>query len=701
MSDFVKTLLVEMALILALASIFSLLIEKERTKYLGLLFGFFCCLVMLFPIEYKPGIIFDTRGTILSLAPIFGGVLTGIVSGIIAIFFRIFIGGEGALIGVLSIVIAVFFGFIFKRCFSLGNSTNFPFLPFLSLGFTVHLVTVGLFYFGLPETVGINVVIDLGFIYIVVNTLFTVILGSMLGSYLKNHNNTTLLAQTQSKLEGIFNSIPDLVWLKDGEGKYLACNKRFESFFGAPKEQIIGKSDYDFVEKDLADLFRANDQNAIEKNGFHVNEEWVTFADDGHKELLETKKTTIIDTQGKLIGVLSIGRDITEREKLKKNILSSEQRLRIAFDNIPDVIVIYDPELRIKFINQATVELTGRATQDFIGKTDAELWPTKIFEQYLPTLEKARSDKTNQTIETELKLFDGQIRSLHISCIPILDDKNNIIEILGITHDYTKQKQSANEILKLKDNLELRVIERTKQLEKAKKQAEKADKTKSAFLATMSHELRTPLNSIIGFTGVLLQKLPGPLTEEQEKQLLIVKNASKHLLALINDVLDISKVEAGELKLDYQDVELSSLIKRIGNSFQKEAERRGLDLIITLLNNEIKINSDERRIEQILNNLLSNALKFTKTGRITLGLKIQNDFIEIYVCDTGVGISKSDMDKLFLPFSQIKNRDYLPVEGTGLGLAISKHLIEALGGKIWAESENNIGSCFCFSVPIR
>jgi len=700
MSDFIKTLLAEMALILALASIFSLLIEKSKTKYLGLLFGFFCCLVMLFPIEYKPGMIFDTRGTILSLAPIFGGFFTGMLTCIIAISFRLFLGGDGTLIGVVSILLAVIIGLIYKRYFFSEKRTKAYFIHFFVLGLIVHLVTVGLFYFGLPKSVGLNVVTNLGPSFIIINVLFTIILGGLLESYQKNHNNTIILAQTQSKLEGMFNSIPDLVWLKDKEGKYLACNKRFESFFGAPKSHIIGKSDYDFVEKELADFFRANDQKAIEKNGSHVNEELVIFAD-GHQELLETKKTPILDFQGKLIGVLGIARDITEREELNKRILNSEQRFRIALDSLPEVFVIYDPELRIQFINKATVKLTGRVIEEYIGKTDEELWPPEVFDKYLPSLKKARADKTNQIIETEIKLHNGQIRYLHISSIPILDDKNNIKEILGITHDYTKQKQSEHEILKLKDNLELRVIDRTKQLEKAKKQAEDADKVKSAFLATMSHELRTPLNSIIGFTGVLLQKLPGPLTEEQEKQLLIVKNASKHLLALINDVLDISKVEAGELKLEYQIVELSLLIKRVGNSFQKEAKRRGLDILLSLESNNIKINSDERRIEQILNNLLSNALKFTKAGKITLGLNLQNNFIEVYVCDTGIGIYKNDMGKLFLPFSQIKNRDYLPVEGTGLGLAISKHLIEALGGKIWAESEKNIGSCFCFTIPIR
>ncbi len=249
--------------------------------------------------------------------------------------------------------------------------------------------------------------------------------------------------------------------------------------------------------------------------------------------------------------------------------------------------------------------------------------------------------------------------------------------------------------------LDQRVVERTAQLEAAKERAETADRTKSTFLATMSHELRTPLNSIIGFTGVLLQKLPGPLNAEQEKQLSFVQNAGRHLLALICDVLDISKVEAGELHLAHERFDLHALIERVGAAFALQAERRNVDFILDIERVELVTYGDARRVEQVLNNLLSNALKFTPDGRITLACKRENHAFVVSVADTGVGIRAEDMDKLFRPFGQIETGRSGIREGTGLGLAISKRLVEAMGGEVRASSEWGKGSRFSFTLSAK
>lgn len=249
--------------------------------------------------------------------------------------------------------------------------------------------------------------------------------------------------------------------------------------------------------------------------------------------------------------------------------------------------------------------------------------------------------------------------------------------------------------------LEKRVAERTQQLEEARTRAESADRVKSAFLATMSHELRTPLNSIIGFTGVLLQGLAGPLNAEQSKQMGMARDSARHLLALINDVLDISKIEAGQLEMQRAPFDMRAAIEAALKLVLPQAQKKGLSLAAAIGANVGEVVSDRRRVEQILLNLLSNAVKFTERGEVRLECRARAGFIETSVHDTGIGIRAEDVEKLFAPFRQIEmglNRRH---EGTGLGLSICKNLVEMLGGEIRVASEWGRGSVFTFTLPLE
>lgn len=262
-------------------------------------------------------------------------------------------------------------------------------------------------------------------------------------------------------------------------------------------------------------------------------------------------------------------------------------------------------------------------------------------------------------------------------------------------------KKRTKELRHANQEMELRIEERTEELALALRRAQVADMLKSAFLATMSHELRTPLNSIIGFTGILLQELPGKLNEEQAKMLSIVQNSSRHLLSLINDVLDISKIESGQLELHVQESDLNKMVEKSIGLVSMQAQAKGIELISKCEFPRRFIKVDQRRFEQVLLNLLSNAVKFTDAGSVSLICKEKNDELIITVKDTGIGIPQDQFDKLFLPFQQLDIGLTRKFEGTGLGLSISQKLIRLMGGEITVESEVNKGSSFHIILPLH
>jgi signal transduction histidine kinase len=290
----------------------------------------------------------------------------------------------------------------------------------------------------------------------------------------------------------------------------------------------------------------------------------------------------------------------------------------------------------------------------------------------------------------------------------------------NLQQDITERKRAEEDLIKYKDHLEELVKERTIELDKAKIIAENANKAKSDFLANMSHEIRTPLNTIIGFSELLYDEIKGPLNNDQKEYLGYVTSSGQHLLSLINDILDLSKVEAGKMELLPTSFSICDLLKTSFSFIAEKAMKHNIRLLSEISADVDVIEADERKVKQILYNLLSNAVKFTPDGgKITVKAEIKSpdsavlpikirkglpdiEYVLVSVKDTGIGIAKKDQSKLFTEFYQLENPYTKKYEGTGLGLALSKKLVTLHGGRIWFESKGQGNGCtFYFILPLK
>jgi len=340
---------------------------------------------------------------------------------------------------------------------------------------------------------------------------------------------------------------------------------------------------------------------------------------------------------------------------------------------------------------------------------DEELNFERILQTINPDDRKQVHQAVQQAIQSggELKLDhrivlpNESIRWIAVRGRRHLGSTGEPLHLMGVSLDITERNEAQAELKRHYERMEEIVAERTSELAEAKERAESADRLKSIFLATMSHELRTPLNSIIGFSGILQQELAGPLNEEQKKQLGMVRSSSKHLLNLINDVLDISKIEAGELIVAMEPFDLRRVIENVFRTVSPLAEEKGLTLELDVAPAVGEITGDKRRVEQVLLNILSNAVKFTEKGNVRMKCRVREGEVLFRVADTGIGIKLKDIDTLFKPFQQIDTHIDRKYEGTGLGLSISRKIVEMLGGKIWVESEWGKGSVFSFTLPTK
>ena len=359
-------------------------------------------------------------------------------------------------------------------------------------------------------------------------------------------------------------------------------------------------------------------------------------------------------------------------------------------ESAPDAIVIVGDRGRIEFANAQTEKLFGYSRQELIGQGVDVLVPERLRDRHRVHRDAYAVEPRVRSMGVGLELFgcrkDGTEFPVEISLSPVRVDGKDFVA--SAIRDITERKRFERELQQ--KNLEL----------------ENASQAKDRFLASMSHELRTPLNAVIGFTGTLLMRLPGPLTDDQERQLKIVQSSARHLLSLINDMLDLAKIESGKVEVYFEPVPVKAVVAEVADSLRSLAEEKGLTLATSVAESpdgEVTIETDRRALQQILLNLAGNAIKYTERGsvRIDAVLDEARGRVTFSVSDTGIGIKPEDQARLFQAFEQLDPSSTRRFEGAGLGLYLSLKLAVLIGGALSFTSTYGQGSTFTLSVPLQ
>ena len=398
--------------------------------------------------------------------------------------------------------------------------------------------------------------------------------------------------------------------------------------------------------------------------------------------------------------VTNLENDIVERVAAQESLQMSEEKFKVAFRNVPDAISITSFEDgRVLEVNPGFFEMLGLEENDVLGKTSAELnvWDDpEDRDRYV-----RRIAENGSALNMHFVMRRASGERFHTVLSGERVNINGEDCILSLVHDDTERQRTQEEILQLNAGLEARVRERTLELVKMNEELIEANRAKSDFLTSMSHELRTPLNSVIGFSGILLSGMAGPLNEEQTVQIGMVNASGKHLLALVDEVLDLSKIELGRTKPKFERFDALQLSEGTLEMLRPIADAKTIALEFTYESEVGQLDSDPRFVSQILTNLLANAVKFTDAGSITLDVKSDEDYVVFAVTDTGRGFPEDDLPKVMERFFQAQPMVEAKNEGAGLGLAISARLAEMLEATLEVTSEVGVGSVFTLRVPRR
>lgn len=651
----------------------------------GLLFGVVAIIGMLYPFRLTEGIIFDGRSIVISLCTLFFGVIPGLISTIISVAFRNYLGGGGALTGIFVLTASFIIGIIFHQLRKVEklNLTKIILYLFGILTTSVMMILM----VTLPSNFVAETFRKITITVMICYPLITLIIGKILLDQEENRNSIERIKKEESLFRTTLYSIADAVITTDKLGTIQHLNQVAERLTGWSENEAYGKT-LDDIFKIFNEITKEKIENPVRKVikegtvvGFsnHI----ILISKDGREIPIADSAAPIKDENSKILGAVLVFRDQTEERKKIKRIEESEHRYALTLDVLNEGIWDWNIKEGRGFASPNYHKLLGYDDNAF---STTEEWLKYVhpddYEKTIYLFREAFENATGINVELRMRKKTGEWIWIQTrGKVVEKDEFGKSKRMLGTVSDITHRKKFEEELIN------------------SKIKAEESDRLKSAFLANMSHEIRTPMNGILGFLDLL--KEPQLSSDKRERYINLVKKSSERLLNTINDIIEISKIESGELSINESEINVNEHLDYFLDFFKPEATKKGLKLFCTDIknNNEIIIKTDKDKFDSIFINLIKNALKYTDNGSVEIGYTINKYEIEFFVKDTGIGIPEEMHGAIFQRFYRTDLWLSSKYEGSGLGLSIVKAYLDILNGRIGLDSETGKGSTFYFSLP--
>jgi two-component system sensor histidine kinase/response regulator len=512
------------------------------------------------------------------------------------------------------------------------------------------------------------------------------------------------LRQSEERFAGIAKASADWIWELNADGVYTYVSEGVTQLLGYTPQEVLGKTPFDLMPADEAQrLSEAFAAIAARREAFSDFDN-IVMHKNGSLRQVQTSGVPIFDADGTWLGYRGLDRDVTERKQGERLLQRSLSRWSLAAYSAG--IGVWELDIasnRLEW-DQWMCRLYGVDPANFGGAYDA--WKKGVHpdDVQAASAEVDLALKGEKPFDTQFRVVwpSGEVRTMKANGMIIRNAEGQPVTMVGINYDITERMRADAELKQHRERLEVLVQERTAELNLAKDAADAANRAKSTFLANMSHEIRTPMNAIVGLTHILQRKISEP---EHLDKLGKIAASAEHLLGVINDILDLSKIEADRLVLAKSDFEVDAMLDRVVSVLIERAHEKGLALIIDAAPDLGVVNGDMTRISQALLNYLGNAIKFTEHGTVTLRTRVvEEDASEVVlrfeVADSGIGIAAEHLSRLFQAFEQADGSTTRRFGGTGLGLAITRRLARLMGGDAGVESSPGIGSTFWFSARL-